>query len=166
VRELVSRGHRRIVLLNQRARRHPGPGLPERAYLEELHAAGITPSSFNMPDWDASPEGLVEFLHACYLITPPSAFLIDESYLFQAVKHQLASRGIRCPRDVSLVCTDPDHHFIWCRPSVAHIQWDHRELIRHILRWAKSVREGKERRDQIEVPANLVLGDTIGQANA
>lgn len=164
VRELVRRGHRRIVLLTMQARRLPMPGRPERSFLAELEASGLATSSYNLPDWEPTPDGLIKYLNEVWRLTPPTAFLIDEAYLFHAIKHQLSARGIRCPEDVSLICSDPDPAFSWFKPSIAHIGWDVRPLLHHVLRWAKSVREGKERRDQIEVPAELVLGETLGRA--
>lgn len=165
-RELVARGHRRIILLAHQSRRLPIPGRPEQAFLEELESLGVPISAYNLPDWEPSPDGLIRQLNESYRVTPPTAFLVDEAYLFHAVKHQLAARGIRCPEDVSLICTDPDHTFAWCRPSIAHIHWDNRPLLNHALSWATSVRQGKEKRSQLEAPAELIPGGTMGSVRS
>jgi DNA-binding LacI/PurR family transcriptional regulator len=166
VRKLVELGHRRIVLLALTSRRLPSPGLPERAFLEELQAHGITTGRFNLPDWEETPEDLQHLLDACFRITPPTAFLVDEAYLFHATKHHLAAQGIRIPKDVSLVCTDPDRTFSWCLPSIAHIRWDNRPLLRHVLRWADLVKQRKEERKQINIPAEFVMGGTVAKSGA
>lgn len=46
-RRLVALGHQRIVLLALAARRLPEPGLPERAFLDELGAHGIPTGPYN-----------------------------------------------------------------------------------------------------------------------
>ncbi len=166
VRELMALGHRRIVLLAKKARRLPNPGLPERAFLEELAAHGITTGPYNLPDWEENPEDLQRLLDACLQVTPPTAFLVDEAYLFHAVSHHLNRRGIRCPDDISLICTDPDHTFTWCRPTIAHIHWDIQALLRRILRWAKNLQQGKNDRKQINIPAKFVTGGTVGVVKA
>ena len=74
----------------------------------------------------------------------------------------LASRGIRVPSEVSLVCTDPDPSFAWSDPPVAHLRWDSRPLVRRIVRWANNASRGKEDIRQTTVPAEFVVGGTIG----
>ena len=164
VRHLAALGHRRMVLLALGARRLPQPGASERAFLEELAAQGIPASQFNLPDWEPDPEGLQQALDSLFRVTPPTALLIDEAYVFHAVKHHLSRQGIEAPEDVSLICTDPDGTFVWCRPSIAHIAWDNLPVVRRVVRWAKHVSQGKNDIRQSLTPARLVEGGTIGPA--
>jgi len=161
-RKLVALGHHRIVLLAMKARRLPEPGLPERAFLDELGAQGISTGPYNLPDWEENPECLQNLLDSLLKVTPPTALLIDEAYLFHAVKHHLAEIGIRIPSDVSLVCTDPDRTFDWCRPSIAHIRWESGPVVRRVVRWAENVAHGREDLRQTLTPAEFVPGGTIG----
>lgn len=163
VRRLAALGHRRIVLLALAARRLPEPGLPERAFLEELAAHGIPTGSYNLPDWAESPEGLQGLLDSLFKTTPPTVLLVDEAHLFHAVKHHLSGKGIRIPDDVSLICTDPDRTFDWCRPSIAHIRWDSGPVVRRIVRWAGNVARGRDDRRQTLTPARFVEGGTMGE---
>ena len=162
VRHLAALGHRRIVLLALKSRRLPEPGASERAFLEELAAQGISTSPFNLPDWEADPEGLQQVLDSLFRVTPPTALLVDEAFLFHAVKNHLSRRGFDAPEDVSLICTDPDRTFAWCRPSIAHIAWDHLPAVRRVIRWAHHVSQGKSDTRQTLTPARLVEGGTIG----
>jgi DNA-binding LacI/PurR family transcriptional regulator/biotin operon repressor len=166
VRHLTALGHRRIVLLALAARRLPEPGLPETAFLEELAAHGIPTGLFNLPDWEESPEGLQHLLDSLFKTSPPTAVLVDEAHLFHAVKHHLSGKGIRIPNDVSLVCTDPDRTFDWCRPSIAHIRWDSGPVVRRIVRWAENVAHGKDDRRQTLTPAKFVEGGTVGRVSS
>ena len=68
------------------------------------------------------------------------------------------------PKDVSLICTDGDPHFTWCRPSVAHIHWDYRPVVRRVVRWADNVSQGKEDRRQSLTKAEFVEGGMVGPA--
>jgi biotin operon repressor len=165
VRHLVALGHRRIVLLALAARRLPEPGLPELAFLEELAAHGIATGAYHLPDWEESPEGLQQLLDSLFGMTAPTALLIDEAHLFHAVKHHLSGKGIRIPGDVSLICTDPDRTFDWCRPSIAHIRWDSGPVVRRIVRWAGNAARGKTDRRQTLTPALFVAGGTVGRVS-
>ena len=69
--------------------------------------------------------------------------MVQESILFGAVQQFLAGRGLRVPEDVSLVCADPDPDFAWRVPSIAHIRTDSAPWVRHVLRWASKVSQGK-----------------------
>jgi DNA-binding LacI/PurR family transcriptional regulator len=109
-------------------------------------------------------EGFYERLEALFQVTPPTALIIDEVAFFVAVQQFFAGRTIRVPQDVSLVCTDASPDFDWCRPTVAHIRWDTRPVVRRILRWTANVSRGKEDLRQTLTPTEFVVGGTIGPA--
>lgn len=160
--KLVALGHRRIVMFEREERRKPEPALFEQTFLERLEAHGISTGAYNLPDWEESPEGMGECLNQCFRLTPPTAIFIDEMPLFFGVHQHLAQRGILAPRDVSLICGDPDPAFDWCRPSVAHIYWDSRVLIRRILAWANQVVLGQDKRRQYAINTRYIDGGTVG----
>lgn len=164
VERLVSLGHRRIVLILREERRRPTPGLFEKTFLERLELHGIPTGPYNLPDWEDSADGLCNCLDRCFEMTPPTAIFIDEMHIFLAAQQHLAQKGILAPRDVSLICGDPDPAFDWCRPSVAHIHWDSRVLVRRILRWANEIALGKDDRRQLAIKTTFVDGGTIGPA--
>ena len=161
---LIGLGHRRISLVCRRQRRLPQPGPPERAFLNELAAHGISTSDFNLPAWEESKKGFVTLLVSLFGATPPTALILDEAFLFNAAFHYLAKRGLRVPQDISLVCTDDDPDFAWCEPSVAHIRWDYRPVVRRVVRWAANVSHGKDDRRQTLTKAEFVEGGTVGLA--
>ena len=161
---LIGLGHRRISLVCRRQRRLPQPGHPERAFLHELVAHGIPTGDFNLPDWEESKKGFAKLLDSLFVATPPTALILDEAFLFNAAFHYLVKRGLRVPQDISLVCTDDDPDFDWCEPSVAHIRWDYRPVVRRVVRWAANVSHGKDDRRQTLTKAEFVEGGTIGPA--
>lgn len=164
IERLVALGHRRIVMLAREERRKPTLGLFEQTFLERLEVHGIPIGRYNLPEWEDSSEGLCKCLDRCYEVTPPTAIFIGEMHIFVAAQQHLAQKGILAPRDVSLICGDPDPAFDWCRPSVAHISWDSRVLIRRILRWANEIALGKENRRQLAIKSTFVDGGTVGPA--
>ncbi len=163
-RSLIELGHRRIVLLARTGRRLPEPGAPERSFLDELAANGIAPGPYHLPDWELSVKGFNARLDSLFLLTPPTALIIQEAVFYFAALQFCAHRGLRVPQDVSLICTDADPNFYWCQPSVAHIRWDSRPVVRRIVRWAANVSRGKEDLGQKLTPAEFVPGGTIGPA--
>lgn len=164
VRSLTRLGHRRIVRLAREERRKPLPGALERAFLDELASQGIVTGSYNLPDWEESPEGFRACLDGLFRITPPTALILDEALFLSVAKHHLARRGILAPGHVSLICSDPDPSFEWFQPKVAHIRWDAAPMVRRIVRWAGNISLGKDDRRQTGFKAEFVEGGTIGPA--
>jgi len=163
VRHLAALGHSRIVLLTRRLRRLPVPGAAEQAFLDALGETGMEPGLFHLPDWEETVEGFHARLESLFQVTPPTALLVDEVSFFFATQQFLGRRGLRAPEDVSLVCTDDDPHFEWCLPSVAHIRWDSRPVVRRIVRWVDNLSHGRDDVRQTTTPAEFVAGGTVGE---
>ena len=161
---MVGLGHHRIVKLVREERRKPNLGNLEQAYLNELKAHSITTGSFNLPDWENNPEGFHRCLDTLFSHTPPTAIFMDELPIYTATMHFLSSRGLRIPEDVSLVSFRDHPSFEWCRPPVAHITWDNRPLVRHILHWITSLGQGRDDKSQKLSKATFVDGGTVGRA--
>lgn len=164
IRRLFNLGHRRVVMITRADRRIPHPGQMERSFLHELQSLGMPTSSFNLPDWDDSTDGLYRLLDSLFQVTPPTALIIDEAPLYLAVELHLARLGFFAPADVSLLCLDPSPSFKWHRPSVSHIRWESRPLIAQLLKWAESVALRKDDRKQTFTKAHFIEGGTIGPA--
>jgi DNA-binding LacI/PurR family transcriptional regulator len=163
-RELIRLGHRRIVLLCRKLRRLPEPGSSERAYLKELAAHDIQVSQYNLPDWEESVEGFHALLSSLFQVTPPTALIIDEPPLVAAAQQFLAAHHFLVPEHVSLVCSDNDASFAWCKPPISHIRWAPGPVIRHVVRWAGNVSHQRVDLKQTLFPAEFVRGGTIGPA--
>jgi DNA-binding LacI/PurR family transcriptional regulator len=162
VQRLVELGHRRIVLLSRQERRKPAPGLLENSFLEELGMLEIPTGPYNLPDWEESRAGLLRCLDSLLQATPPTALLIDEPALFTAAQQHLARRGILAPEDISLVCTDHSPTFDWCEPSIAHISWDERPVMRRVVCWANNVSRGRRDFRKTFTESEFIPGGTIG----
>ncbi|MFT6794477.1 MAG: DNA-binding LacI/PurR family transcriptional regulator [Rubritalea sp.] len=162
VQRLVKLGHRRIVTLCRPIRRIPEPGMFERAFLEELELHGIQTGVYNLPNWEEDIDGFQSGLESLFATTPPTAVIIDEAPFVVAMLQFCMKKGLQIPRDFSLICTDSDPSFDWCKPSIAHINWDTGPLSKRILKWANNVAHGKEDYLKNFSPAEFVEGGTIG----
>jgi len=165
-RHLLALGHRRIVLLARRERRLPEPGKSERVFLDELEAHGIASGPYHLPDWEETIAGFHGCLDTLFRVTPPTALIIDEAPFFVAALQFLAHRRILVPEEISLVCSDDDPAFAWCKPMVSHIRWDTRPVVRRIVRWAANVSRGQGDVRQTLTKAEFVPGGTIGPAKS
>ncbi len=163
-RELIRLGHRRIVLMCAPERRIPEPGASERAFLAELAAHEIPLGRYQLPEWDGTIDDFHQRLESLFHYSAPTALIIDEAPLFAATLQFLGRHHLRVPEDVSLVCTDHADWFDALRPSVAHIRWDDRPVLRRILQWARNLSRGRQDIRQVETPAEFVPGGTIGEA--
>lgn len=162
---LVGLGHRRIVMLLREEHRKPKPGFVAQALLDAMESHGLQTGPYNLPDWENNPVDLRRCLDSLFRITPPSALIVDEAFLFNMTLQHLARHGILAPEHVSLICADPDPTFDWLSPSIAHIHWDSRLLVRRIVSWANDVARGKEDRRHSVIKAEFVEGGTIGRAS-
>lgn len=163
-RQLLALGHRRIVLMTRPRRLFPKPGLVEQMFLDELRSNGLIGAQYHLPHWEETPEGFHARLEQLFDTNPPTALLLDESPLLFAVQQFLSQRGLASPKDVSLFCLDQSPDFAWCYPTIAHIRWESRPLVRRMVRWVENIGKGKIDLRQTDTPAELVSGGTIGPA--
>jgi len=164
VRNLVDLGHCRISLICRRNCREPEPVKSMAVYLDELDQAGLRSGDFNLPDWRETTDGFEQCLDSLFKYTPPTALILDEVFLYNAALHYLSSRGLRVPQDVSLISTDPSRIFEICRPSIAHMAWEHHAMRRQVLRWVDQVGRGKDVRKKTITQCKYVHGGTVGPA--
>ena len=164
LRRLVDLGHRKIVLLARGKDRFANPSLFEQSFLNELSALGITPGPYHLPGWENTREDFHGCLDSLFRLTPPTALIVCEPALFIAAQQHLAQQGVLAPRDVSLICDDPDPVFSWCEPTVAHIRWDEMPIVHRVVRWAENIARGREDRRQSRGTSEFVDGGTIGPA--
>ncbi|HEX5791123.1 MAG TPA: substrate-binding domain-containing protein [Luteolibacter sp.] len=163
VRRLMELGHRRIVLLQPKHNREPVPALLIRETLQEMAANGIPVSSYNIPDWEQSPDGLWRRLDALFETDPPTALILDRPNELIATQSYLAQRGIFAPRDVSLI-SDDDPLLEWCEPSVSCIQWKRQPWVNRVIRWVGNVAQGKDDRRQSFSKARYIERESVGPA--
>lgn len=163
-RRLVELGHRRIVMIVRADRRLPTLGVSEQAFIDELQDHGIPTGPYHLPDWIETADGLHACLDSLFRSTPPTALILDEPACFFAVQQHLLSKGLRVPRDVSLVCRNAHPDFDWFQPKVAHIDWNYEVVLKALLRWASACTNSRTHHRETPTKAIFVDGGTIGPA--
>jgi DNA-binding LacI/PurR family transcriptional regulator len=160
--KLISLGHQRIVMVCSKILRYPAPSKTAREFVDTMETNGIRTGSYNLPDWEETAEGFNELLDSLFRATPPTAMIFDEAFQYYAACHYFMHCNLRVPQDVSLVCSDADPGFNWCRPSVAHFFWDYQPIVRRIMRWMENISRGVDDRRKSFTKAVFVNGGTIG----
>ncbi|QTN32227.1 GntR family transcriptional regulator [Akkermansiaceae bacterium] len=158
IQSLADKGHRRFVFLTREERRKPSLGMVERVFLDELEKRGISTGPYNLPDWMETGEGLRDCLDSLFHVSPPSALLIDDWILLLAVQNFIAREKTSAMKQVALICTDFHPSFNWCSPGIAHIHWDHKPMVRRIVRWTGNIARGKDDRKQGLTVAKFIGG--------
>ncbi len=167
IQTLGNLGHRRIVLVAPRHWRLPdlGSGFV-RVYFDELAALGVRWSDYNIPEWRESPQGLKELLESLFRVTPPQALIVDHPSRLPTILGFLGRRGLRVPKDLSLLSIGKDETLSWSDPPIAHMCYDEKLPIRHILKWVQGVAGGKRDRKCVLFPASFDPAESIGPARA
>ena len=163
VEKLVELGHRRIAMLSREMRRVPEPSEFEKTFLKCLSGHGIEVGPYHLPAWEESLKGFQTLLESLFKVSPPTALIVHEPHQLVAILQFVASRGIRVPEDVSLVCLDFDHSFRWCQPAIAHISWNVRKVAGCVEQWANEVGRGIDERKQTGIRAEFQEGGTIAR---
>jgi DNA-binding LacI/PurR family transcriptional regulator len=163
VRRLAELGHRRIVLLQPKHNREPGPALLVRETLEEMEANGIKTGPYNLPDWEQSPAGIRRCLDSLFATCAPTAIIFDRPNELLSAQIHLTHKKILVPRDISLICDD-DPAFAWFDPPISCIRWEYRPWVRRVVRWVDNVANGKDDRCQSFTKAKFVEKGSIGPA--
>ncbi len=164
VRSLIEAGHRRIVFLANRGQNEGTPGSLWQKVFHEMQNHGIQTGPYNLPAWEDTADGFHELLDSLFRLTPPTALVVEEMPHLFAVQQFCAERGIRVPRDLSLVCLNPSPDLFYCKPAVTHFWWDRESLVKRIVRWVDNVASGKNDRHHTITKVELVEGGTIGPA--
>lgn len=162
--QLVKNNHRRIIILTRQARRQPKPAHFEAEFLKGLEKHGITPSSYNLPNWEETAAGFHAGLESIFCLTPPTAIIVEGAEFIGGILQFCAQKGMTLPRDLSLFCTDPDPSFEWFKPSLSHINWNDDTFAQRVVRWASNVSHCKEDLKQTLITAKFCEGGTIGPA--
>ena len=161
-RRLIALGHRRLVLVCGHEWRHPPGGRTVTAYTAELAAHGIVAGDYHLPDFEPTPVGLHALFESLFLVTPPTALILESAEYAVAAFAFLAQRKLSVPRDVSLVCLYPDVSLHWCLPPVACLRHPDAPVVRRVVRWCRAVARGEVDRAPGLVPAEFDEGGTIG----
>lgn len=161
---LVGLGHRRIVGISPDSWRLPVPSHTGNAFLQALGEHGIPPTSYNLPAWDQTREGLEKLLESLFRITPPTALCFVNPAPYVAALEFFGLMGIRVPRDLSVICMTTGPAFSLLPRCPAHFNWPIEEHVRRVSRWIKCLAKGGVDLGQFTFPATFEPGETLAPA--
>jgi DNA-binding LacI/PurR family transcriptional regulator len=105
---LLRLGHRNLALLNRESRR-AGDVDSERGFLEGVrqstHPDATADIAYHRDDVESVARALRSLLDRK---KPPTALVVSNSYAYLSAASLLAQRGLRVPRDISLISRDDD----------------------------------------------------------
>ena len=105
---LLRLGHRRLALLNRESRR-AGDVDSERGFLEGVRQSKHRDSSADIAYHRDDVESVARALRSLLdRKNPPTAIVVSNSYAYLSAASLLAQRGLRVPRDISLISRDDD----------------------------------------------------------
>lgn len=161
---LVRYRHRRMVMICPRFWREPDLHPSAQAFLNRMKHHGLPTSSFNLPPWEETANGVTTLLHALFQTTPPTALIVlDPSVAVAAVLH-LNQHGMGVPADVSVISMTEDAAFSYLQPPMSHFQWEIDPHVRRITQWVRDLARGRADTETKAIQANFVPGGTIGPA--
>jgi DNA-binding LacI/PurR family transcriptional regulator len=162
VNRLVELGHRRITLLIETFLRRPTLIPSLESYLAALEAHGIPATDYHLPHFEDTAEGLESCLEGLFRVTPPTAVIVHHATYCAAVYSFLAHRGLRMPRDVSVISMFTDPILSKCLPPIDHFLSPREKYLARILRWVDGVAHGRVDQRQAFYEAVYVPGGTVG----
>lgn len=159
---LLDLGHQRISLVTRRERRKPTLGAFEEFLFECLSPAGIRPDSISLPDWEETPEGFHDLLESLFRFTPPTALILPEPFFVHSAIQFFATKGIKVPKDVSVVSSEDCMDFHWTLPKVARFNPDRGKAGEMAAEWVEKVRKGfPAPKKKTSYPVEFIDGGTL-----
>jgi DNA-binding LacI/PurR family transcriptional regulator len=164
---LLAKGHRRIAFVSYDLRR-AGEEDSVRGFKEAfaIHGQSATPILLERPDADS--DALCRQLDGVLrLPKPPTAFVISHTHHYATVATHLASRGLRVPVDVSLICRSEDPFLEFLRPKPVFYRASMEVAARLLFDRVRQAIDGTARAgDQRLLVPELVAGGSVAAPRA
>jgi DNA-binding LacI/PurR family transcriptional regulator len=162
---LLSRGHRRIALVNYDAQR-AGDQESLAGFNEAFQAHGgeeRQPVILSRPDDDVN--ALRRQIDRLVRSTPrTTAIIVGRSHHYATVATHLAERGCKIPDDISLICRGEDTFLHFLCPAPAHYRVNLELLSRRLFRCIQRAIDGAHRsRETYRMVPEFVPGGSVGR---
>ena len=155
-------GHRHAAWIIPEAN-HAGDLETEQSFIETLRESGNKTASCRIIRHGESSADLIQQLTSVLgKKDPPTAFFVVNRLATTAIVTELYSRGLRLPRNVSLISRDYDQSLEWIRPSIAHYVHPVRRIASGICRLVSEVVDsGVVRQQHIRIIPEFCKAESI-----
>ncbi|YCM42783.1 substrate-binding domain-containing protein [Verrucomicrobiaceae bacterium 227] len=162
LRDILEMGHRRILIVMGRAlsEERMGENIQRRLapILEEDWGREEVSLSFKAPDL-ANPSDWLDWWPTTLLSERPTVVLLDSVYQGVGFHGFCLSKGIKMPRDISMVVLEDAEFLEWLNPPPTRYKYRANDGFRHFKSW---VRGGFVKGSIKVFGADLVGGRTLG----
>lgn len=155
---LYKKGRRRIVMLTRREVHTKELSPLQELFFEELEKRNLSQSSYNLPEWEDTPDGLHRCLDELFKVTPPDAIIVCDWVLSYAIQNFISRRRGLAFRQVECVSIDYHSSFKWCQPAVSHFYWNQSKTTQRIVQWVDRIAQGKEHKKVTLIEAKFIPG--------
>jgi len=159
-------GHRRAAWIIPEAN-HAGDLETEQSFIETFRGSGNKTVTCRIIRHGESSADLIQKLTSVLRAKDrPTAFFVVNRLATTAIVTELYSRGLRIPRDVSLISRDYDQSLEWIRPSIAHYVPPVRRIASGICRLVSEVADsGGVRQQHIRIIPEFCKAESIAAAD-
>jgi LacI family transcriptional regulator len=131
--EMLRLGHRRIALFIEQSDR-AGDLESERGFEDGARSPAHADVEPIVARHDGTIDGAYAALRRLFLLAhPPTAVLVARSTFYLTTIAFLAERGLRVPRDVSLLCRDDETFLSYLRPAPARYTCNPKTYAKRLL---------------------------------
>lgn len=155
-------GHRSAAILIEQSDR-PGDLESERGF-----AAGMEPEFRPMIlRHNGTPEGALRLLSRAFATAePPTALLVANPAYYLTAFSFLAERGLRVPRDVSLISRDDDDFLSYLKPEPTRYSGNAHSQAKNLFRAIRKAVDGHGPGASMRIEPKLLTGASLGQVRA
>lgn len=165
VRALTRHGHRRIVAVSPESWRVPEFNKSAREFQSAMEENGHQFSTYNLPNWGCTPDGLENLLNSLFRVTPPTALLFVEPASCAGALGFLGRKGLLIPRDISILSMTTSPVFDLLPQRLAHFEWPIDSHVQRAARWVERIAMGKVENLETTFSAIFHPEETIGPAS-
>lgn len=162
--QFLRRGHRRIVLLMESSET-AGDRESAAGFLEAFETKAGQVANPTIVHHAGTPESIRQHLQRLLSVSePPTAFLVARSMPALMTTSELMRRGLRVPRDASVIARDSDYFHEYLSPQLARYRADPEVHARRLSRIVcKMVAGDMSRPNRVRIMPRFFPGESLGE---
>lgn len=107
------------------------------------------------------PEAWQQYWQKAFSSLRPTAILLLEDIQYLSLCGYCFRKGIRIPKDLSVICLESTEHLEWCEPVPTRMRYPIQAAVRHFRKW---IRNGCRPIGKKILPLEFIEAGTVGRA--